>query len=465
MEPKKLFRQFFPALVLIGTMMLCGCKATFQSGQVYKQWAAQMGQLGIYPVFPPREDICVGDVYLLPMHPNETKFVGYMGGLGISGIRVGFLNGTMDFAATNGQSLATILNREYETRPTWPPTGTNTFNSSNNPVFVSVPSLATNYPDTRDSIFHGIAQARLKQVAFPEFSVTVADQGSVSALVPVEAFLVNAGFNFNHVSSVNIKVPQAESYGVSAAVIVQPFLEKYVRAGRRAGNTNESLFLVTNPLVGYASGMLARSMFNESLRLALDNNVSRWRHPIDRGRLDREFDKGKRYLYMGLITEVFYARAMDISVYSSSGFGGAAGARPVTPDDLLKLSQLGLAKSSSITTNISSANGTNVTFTVSTESTTTNLQAGATAIDIANQLKNLNYGQNTIGGSMQVVSASSSSIGLRRTFQYPVAVGVRGVILRFNAMPETFISSDGTTHTGFRLLNETGHDLMSANIN
>ena len=80
-------------------------------------------------------------------------------------------------------------------------------------------------------------------------------------------------------------------------------------------------------------------------------------------------------------------------------------------------------------------------------------QDNVTAIDIAKQLQQLNYGQNTIrrlhaGGR----SASSHAIGLRRTFAYPVAVGVRGVILHFKCNPVPFTAIDGTKYTGFPLV-------------
>jgi hypothetical protein len=37
-----------------------------------------------------------------------------------------------------------------------------------------------------------------------------------------------------------------------------------------------------------------------------------------------------------------------------------------------------------------------------------------------------------VGGSVKVLRVSTSSIGLRRTFQRPIAVGVRGVLIRVN---------------------------------
>lgn len=450
----------FNFAIILVVSFFCGC-STFKPNTVYRDWTSRMSELGIYPVFPPREDVSVGDIYLLPMHPYQTKLVGYVGGLGMAGIRIGFLNGTADFETNHPVSLAELLTREFTNHPAWmqtPPTGTNSTNSTDVLAFISVPGLTNNSQDIRSNIFDSMPPYRLKQVAFPEFSVTVADEGSLSALVPVEAFLVNAGFDFSHVSSVSIKIPQAESYGLPVKDLVAPFLSQYVKQGTNSqGSTN--LYLVENSYVNGPSAVLARSMFNESLELALKNNISWW-HWYDRRDLLNKVKESSRYLYMGLITEVYYARALDVSVNSSGGFGGAAGVRPVTPDDLLKLEQLGLTTNTSTTTNSSTTNGTNLTFSVTTTQTNTvDLQSATNAIAMANQLKNLNYGQNTVGGSMQLVSASSYSIGLRRTFQYPVAVGVRGVILRFNYAPEMFTPVGATNAiSGFKLSTDPGTD-------
>ena len=75
--------------ILLIALFACGC-STFHTGDVYREWTSRMGELGIYPVFPPREDISVGDAYLLPMHPYNSDLITYVGGLGMSGIRVGF---------------------------------------------------------------------------------------------------------------------------------------------------------------------------------------------------------------------------------------------------------------------------------------------------------------------------------------------------------------------------------------
>src|SRR5881227_889309 len=67
------------------------CSDPSARGHVYREWSDRMAEMGIFPVFPPREDIVVGDVYALPLHPYDSAAVGYIGGLGNAGIHVDYL--------------------------------------------------------------------------------------------------------------------------------------------------------------------------------------------------------------------------------------------------------------------------------------------------------------------------------------------------------------------------------------
>ena len=51
-------------LVTACALALCGCASPVKSGFVADQWTSNMLELGIYPIFPPREDIYVGDVFV-----------------------------------------------------------------------------------------------------------------------------------------------------------------------------------------------------------------------------------------------------------------------------------------------------------------------------------------------------------------------------------------------------------------
>src|SRR5262245_33501074 len=82
------------AMLTLGGLFLTGCCSQDSHGHVYRDWSKRMSEMGIFPVYPPREDIVVGDVYALPLHPYDTAAVGYIGGLGNAGIHVEYLGDT-----------------------------------------------------------------------------------------------------------------------------------------------------------------------------------------------------------------------------------------------------------------------------------------------------------------------------------------------------------------------------------
>src|SRR5882757_9909008 len=95
MKKKPTYRTGLVAIVT--ALVVAGCCSNqhpFSSGQVYRQWSSSMSQMGIFPVYPPREDIVVGDVYALPLHPYDSAAVDQIGGLGTAGIHVSYLGHT-----------------------------------------------------------------------------------------------------------------------------------------------------------------------------------------------------------------------------------------------------------------------------------------------------------------------------------------------------------------------------------
>src|SRR5688500_5484548 len=60
-------------LLLALSAGLAGCRpkpGTHDPGYVAKEWSMTMREFGIVPVFPPREDVQVGDVYAMPLPPD-----------------------------------------------------------------------------------------------------------------------------------------------------------------------------------------------------------------------------------------------------------------------------------------------------------------------------------------------------------------------------------------------------------
>ncbi len=192
-----------PLLVLALTLgLLYGC-SSFNRGVVYKEWTRTMSELGIYPIFPPREDVQVGDVWVLPMHPFNTGAVETIGGLGSTGIWLDniidneklseFYNKRLSFATTSSLGTDTAFINF----------GTSTANVDN---IIKVPELDVVGTGTAN-VFKGGSVTRLRQVAFPEFAVTNISKMAMNAIVPIEAITVAGGFTSNSIKQISLKIP------------------------------------------------------------------------------------------------------------------------------------------------------------------------------------------------------------------------------------------------------------------
>ena len=186
-------RQFvFIAFVCAGSLWLAGCCRMDTHGHVYREWSRRMSEMGIFPVYPPREDVVVGDVYALPLHPYDTAAIGYIGGLGNAGIHVEYL-GDQNLGWTN---FLTKLERYYRTRP-YPADSATAIVGASNAPFTRMSGFADE--TNRTSAFSPGSTNRLRQVSFPDFTVTRIDQQSLSAVVPIEGIM--ASLNFNHTAT------------------------------------------------------------------------------------------------------------------------------------------------------------------------------------------------------------------------------------------------------------------------
>ena len=65
-------------LLAVFCVFLVGCQLFPPSdnfGYVQQKWSKNLRQLGIVPVFPPREDFFVGDIYASKYNPESTEIV------------------------------------------------------------------------------------------------------------------------------------------------------------------------------------------------------------------------------------------------------------------------------------------------------------------------------------------------------------------------------------------------------
>lgn len=312
-------------------------------------WTQALSDLGVVPVYPPREDVKVGDVFVATCDPSSVS------------------NACNVLAAdpgrpTNGSESAqpatelaarwfTLdvdkkLKEDYAKRMTPPATPLADLTASSaGPVL---------QPQDANLYSEGVTD-RLRIVGFPEFAAGSAFGADLNAVIPAEALSAALVVNGSKNESVTIKVPSAESYSLPSDIVMTELFQCTEQSCRL-----KPAYLKNLPLIPYA----------------------------------RNDPEKKRFLRV--ITEVYYARALDVEIGSNSVFGAAAKANlPVNSsnpqDDLTKR-----------------------------------------VSDLNTMLNSLNAGK-TPGGSVSVIAASQSGVTLRRVWERPVAIGVRGVFVTVTA--------------------------------
>jgi hypothetical protein len=318
---------------------------------------------------------------------------------------------------------------------------------------------------------------RLRLVAFPDFAATTFTEGELNALVPIEAFALGVRSNFSSLKSVSVKVPAAESYAVpfqdlrhrfiESATLTPPLLRCCLARAVEGVIRNDTDLHLDNG----ARGRLAK-IFADTYTQSVDDWSARPTTPptvedvvakVSKGwtaekgvdalagemlkaladRCDRAvkplFDQNIRatclnkclkaaaddqlagppassskYYYVRIITEVFYARALDVSLVSKSSFGARAELEAVAQAQ---------ASTGNAPSPISFQNpGVPAAVTKEPSLLTGSDLVGRTQAQLGERLK-------VPGGSVQLVSYSDSAIGMRRLFDRPVAIGFRGVTL------------------------------------
>lgn len=252
-------------IAVLGGIQL-GCASTVGPGEVASKWSCKLREMQITPVFPPREDLHVGDVYWLPnakpgsttpadAYCNRTPADGFLE----VGTHVAYF-----------EQVNEALKSYYKSRPSLPRTGTSTISisSSGSSAFTISSSPRSTSPDSAtDTIFAGAAD-RTRLVAFPDFMTIQVKSFDLGAILPIAGVLAPLGISSSSADSAAISIPVAESYGLP-----------YMRAEAALGQ-------------------------------AQIDELCRWNKNADS---DKSGD-----LYF--VLEVFYARAIDVNIRAKDGF-------------------------------------------------------------------------------------------------------------------------------------------------
>jgi hypothetical protein len=333
----------------LGIFLLAAGCCTDKHGYVAKEWSRMMREEQVTPVFPPREDFRVGDVFLSTRNPtNDPNLVEAKGYVPVPLL--------LDWVSVNQPLL-----EKYKLRGEFPRTPTNHLErAGTNGEMQIVPG---EFEAVSDKVFgEDTMPDRLRHVGFPEFSFAKVNKASVQAVIPVEGLNLLLGANWAKATEGALKISSGESYSLPAAV-----LDPFVRTQLLVTNTTHFKPAYKNLLIP-----------------AINSSP-------------------EKKVWLTVVTEVFFARTLDVSFSLKNAFGGSLGANPTLP---------------------SAGQG---------------LDLATNALAIAGALEKLNIEllkQSQPGGSVSVVHASTRAIGLRRTYIRPVAVGFRGYVIEVSLKGE-----------------------------
>lgn len=264
------------ALAVALPSLLAGCGVTRDPGFVAREWDSSMRELSIYPLFPPREDVQVGDLYVVLAEAEDgPQDVDY---------------------GTPGIWLDSLLTRDaveafYDGRINLPkglPVVSSVASGDASPT--SLTQVISTTPP-HNAYRSADPLARLRLVQFPAFSLALLRESEIGLAAPSLLGGLLGTLGGSDDLNLSLSVPQAESYALPANTLID-LLQQQCAAGKK----------VIDPA-----------------RVALAGDMLR-----------RPGDKSGTPVLI-VISEVFYTRTLDYTFSRKSGFGigATAGAPPV----------------------------------------------------------------------------------------------------------------------------------------
>ena len=163
---------------------------------VVAEWTDSIAQLGIEPVYPPQEDITVGDLYYVVTKDNadqekiSTTLIS-------RSIKVDHIDMSLEIAA--------YLNDLYSFPETTP-----------RPRDLKDPWKQA--PFDPKTFMHDRIRTSLPVVLFPGITIARTREASASFAGKLHGFAVQLGLTHDELESIDLKVPFAETYGTTSIV-------------------------------------------------------------------------------------------------------------------------------------------------------------------------------------------------------------------------------------------------------
>lgn len=271
--------------ILLNILILqVGCGSKTDPGYVAQQWSVNTSQLGIYPLFPPRERFFPGDIYVVPVASDKTiaKLPGkyYV----IRPIRYDHVD------------IHTLLNNEQSAPIVFPKT--QDWNDVDGNQFKAEPFQE--YPS---------AQNRMNSVVvFPGFTFASSKGGALGLNIPTGTWGASGVFGRESDYTVAYSVPNAEMVSIPLREAIPEF-KKYRAA-----------------LGGDGRAMTDLRWLTDSMGTRINNLASKIEF--------RDFSSLKPAVVM--VTDVYYTRRLNVTITSEKGFNLSASA---TLTQLVNLSE------------------------------------------------------------------------------------------------------------------------------
>lgn len=348
-------------------------------GEFARQWSDSIAELGIRPIYPPREDVYVGDLYIVRVHPTDGD--------------------PKQSTALYREPPTFVVNFDlrpgahYANRPSLPLTPKTA--RPKEQLFDEQPST-TAFAEFFDSSLKKTDALRTRLVAFPGYYFASVRQAQVTAGVPTSGFAAALGFESNDDWSLSVSVPRAESYAVSGA-----------HAYKRLSD------------ICSVSGELVEPVLNA---VATNENTTA-----------KDSRAVKRVA--ALVTEVFMARQIQYEFKASASMGAQLSAvvqQLSSIDDKAKQLEVRAKQLQSVAAQKPG----------SKEAKEAKDAAAAAAQEAAGLRQDLRdatsgvAGLSAPGGSIGFVSANARGITLSQTFERPIAIGYRGLVFDLRSEPK-----------------------------
>lgn len=264
---------------------LAGCASPTSPGEVTRNWSCKLREMQINPIFPPREDLHVGDMFWLEKVADSDAS--------------GYCKRSVEFMPIPPYvayiDVTTEVSNHYKSRPNFPKTSTSQGTVTIGPsgVVVTPGNQVTDSTSASDDVFKNGNATRTRIVGFPDFMSVHVSKFALGAIVPIQSVLSPIGIGREDIRNASISIPVAESYSVP-------------------------------------TGIFATKLSDDAIKTKICHAVAFLYPTISRG---AQVASGQFHI----VNEVFYTRAIDVNISASTALsitgarnknGGVADAVP-----------------------------------------------------------------------------------------------------------------------------------------